>query len=51
MKIIYKISQELYRAAERREHQRALREMVRLAELCRMRQQMVRSQSLKEALA
>ena len=51
MNMLYKISQELYRAAERREHQRAMREMVRLAALCRMRQQMVRAQSLKETLA
>jgi hypothetical protein len=51
MNILYKISQELHRASRLREHRRAMREMVRLAAMCRMRQQMVRSQSLKETLA
>ena len=47
MKALYLIAITLHRAAQRREHNRAVREMIRLARLRSMRQEMVRSTSLR----
>ena len=47
MRPVFWIAQRIHRARIRREHEAAMREVTRLCRICRMRQDMVRSASLK----